>query len=107
MFLELILLLSKYDACLQAHISECIEKSKKMHESGHKGRGSLLTLLSKTTVNKVISVISLLIQQRISEEVKEAGMYSVQMDTTQDLTAKNQRAVLLRYVTDAINEKFC
>lgn len=32
-FLELILLLSKYDACLQGHVSECIERSKKMHKS--------------------------------------------------------------------------
>jgi len=33
-FLELILLLSKYDPCLQGHVSECIEKSKKLHEGG-------------------------------------------------------------------------
>jgi len=70
-----------------------------------KGRGSLVTLPSKTTVNKVISVISLLIQQSIAEEVKEAGMYSVQLDTTQDLTSKNQCAIIVRYLTDVINEK--
>lgn len=49
--------------------------------------------------------MSLLIQQSIAEEVKEAGMYSVQLDTTQDLTSKNQCAIVLRYLTDVINEK--
>lgn len=56
-FLELILLISKYDTCLQEHVSDCIEKSKRLHQTGGKGRGSLLTLISKNTVNNVIDAI--------------------------------------------------
>ena len=38
-FLEIIMLLSKYDVCLQEHVSNCIKTSKMQHETG-KGRGS-------------------------------------------------------------------
>ncbi|KAL0194773.1 hypothetical protein M9458_008345, partial [Cirrhinus mrigala] len=34
-----------------------------------------------------------------------AGMFSIQIDTTQDLTSKDQCAVVLRYVTDVVHEK--
>lgn len=102
-FLELILLLSKYDVCLQEHVSDCIQKSKK--QMGSKGRGSLVTMMSKTTAKKVIEVIRMLIQQKIAAEVRKAGMFSIQMDTTQDLTSKDQCAVVLRYVTDAVHER--
>lgn len=72
---------------------------------GSKGRGSLVTMMSKTTVNKVIEVIRSLIQQTIAAEVKKAGMFSVQLDTTQDLTSKDQCAVVLRYVTTVVHER--
>ena len=65
-FLELVILLGKYDVCMK----ECIEKSKKKHETHSKGRGSAVTFLSKTTVNMVIS-----------------SVFSVQTDTTQDITS--------------------
>lgn len=104
-FLELILLVSKYDMCLKDHVSKCIENSKKLQSSGGKGRGSLITLLSKTTVNKVIQAIRMLIQENISKEVREAGMFSIQIDTTQDITSKDQCSIIVRYVTDCINEK--
>lgn len=32
-FLELILLLGKYDVCLKEHLDDCVERSKKLHES--------------------------------------------------------------------------
>ncbi len=70
-----------------------------------KGRGSMVTLMSKTTVNKVIELIRNMIQQKIAVEVTKAGMFSIQIDTTQDLTSKDQCAVVLRYVTDIVHEK--
>ena len=36
--LELIVLFSKYDICLQQHVNSCIDNSKKQHESGAKAR---------------------------------------------------------------------
>lgn len=99
-FLEFVLLLSKYDICIKEHVTDCIEKSKMLKSSGGKGRGSLVTFLSKTTVNKVIETISRLIQETIVKEIKTAGIFSVQIDTTKD-----QCSVIVRYVTDRIHEK--
>ena len=101
----MILLLSQYDVSLQEHVKDSIEKSKRQHDRAATGRGNLITLLSKNTVNKVIDAITLLIQDAIATEVKEAGMFSVQIDTTQDLTSKDQCAVVLRYVTNTAHER--
>lgn len=43
--LKLILLLSKYDVCLQQHINSCVENSAKQRETGAKGRGSCWRIL--------------------------------------------------------------
>ncbi len=105
-FLEMIILLGKYDVCLKEHLGNFIEKSKTLHaSSGSRGRGSLITLLSKTTVNSVIDTICNLIQENISTDIKKAGMFSVQLDTTQDITGQDQCSVILRYVTDVVNQR--
>lgn len=44
-FLEMIILLGKYDVRLKEHLTECVEKSKILHQSGTKGRGSQITLI--------------------------------------------------------------
>lgn len=99
-FLELVLLLGKYDICMKEHLNECIEKSKIHHESGKTGRGSLITMLSKNTVNHIIDSIRHLIKKEIVNEVCEAGIFSIQIDTTQDVTCKEQCSVIIRYVTN-------
>jgi hypothetical protein len=106
-FLELVVLLSKYDINLKDHLKDCIEKSKKLHGSQNsqkggkgKGRGSLLTFLSKSTINKIIQAIGQLISRNISTEVQAAGMFSLQVDTTQDISCKDQCSIIVRYVTD-------
>ncbi|KAJ8263890.1 hypothetical protein GJAV_G00142760 [Gymnothorax javanicus] len=105
-FLELIVLLGKYDICLREHLDDCVEKSRKMHQSsGSRGRGSLITLLSKTTVNSVIDALGHLIQESIARDVQKAGMFSVQLDTTQDINGHDQCSVILRYVTEAVQER--
>lgn len=104
-FLEMILLLSKYDVCLKEHLKECTEKSKKLHQTGATGRGSLVTLLSKRTINSVIDTIQHLIQETIVRDIKNAVMFSVQIDTTQDITSQDQCSIVLRYVTDTIHER--
>ena len=103
-FLELVLLLGKYDICLREHLNECIEKSK-AHQSSGRGRGSLITLLSKTTVDSVIDAVGHFIQQSIASDVREAGMFSLQLDTTQDITGHDQCSVILRYVNEAVQER--
>ena len=42
--------------------------------------------MSKTTVNSVIDTVKLLIQESISSEIQEAGMFSFQIDTRHNLT---------------------
>lgn len=83
----------------------CIENSKNWHETGAKGRGSFITLLSKDTFNKVIDVISKLIKAAVAEEVRQAGMFSVKINTTQDISSKDQCSIILRYFTDVIHER--
>lgn len=57
-FLEMIILLGKYDICMNEHLVDCIKKSQALHKSvSREGRGALITLLSKTTVNNVITTI--------------------------------------------------
>lgn len=56
-FLEVIILLGKYDVCLKEHLTECIEKSKKQHQSQARGWGAAVTFLSNRTVNTVISTV--------------------------------------------------
>ena len=53
-------------------------------------------MLSKTTVNSVITVIRDNIRQWISEEVE--NMFAVEIDTTQDISAQDHCSVVLRYV---------
>lgn len=81
-FLEIILLLGKYDVCLKEHLTLSIEKSKQIHQSdcGSKGgRGSLVTFLSKTTIDYIITTIQYLMKVTITTEIRESGMYSVQI----------------------------
>uniref|UniRef100_A0A336MY63 CSON006218 protein n=1 Tax=Culicoides sonorensis TaxID=179676 RepID=A0A336MY63_CULSO len=101
-FLEVILLLSKYDAVLSEHINKCVEESSRQPGQG---RGSLTTFLSKTTINKIVKIISNMIQETIVNEVNSAGMFSLQLDTTQDITSQDQCSIVLRYVTDKIHER--
>ena len=63
-FLETILLTSKYDVPLNSHVQKVLDKSKKRREKlkrqckqNSRGRGNLVTMLSKSTVNKILLAI--------------------------------------------------
>ena len=64
-----------------------------------------LSLLSKTTIDYIITTIQRLMKSAIAAEVRKSGMYSVQIDTTQDITAQDQCSVVIRYVTDTVHER--
>ncbi|KAE8741214.1 hypothetical protein FOCC_FOCC013248 [Frankliniella occidentalis] len=100
-FLELVLLLAEYDPVLQEHVRISIETSKKLRDSnpGSKGRGSFVSFLSKSTVNKLIKIIGSNIQEKIIEEVKLAKIFSLQVDSTQDVGVLDQLAIVVRYVS--------
>ena len=44
-------------------------------------------------------------KDNIGTEIQKAGMFTVQLDTTQDITAQDQCSVVLRYVTDTVHER--
>lgn len=56
-------------------------------------------------MNTVISTVKCLIQETIAKEVAESVIFSVQIDTTQDIMSHEQGSVILRYVTYAIQER--
>ena len=77
---------------MNEHLTQCIAESEKHHIPNVKkrGRGSLITFLLNNTINKVITSIYKIMQERIVEEIKEAGMFSVQIDTTMDVSFQDQ-----------------
>lgn len=71
-FLELLKFTAKRDSILNDYLTTAIERSKKRKDNvinNSKGRGSLVTMLSKTTVNKVILAILELIRRKIKDEL--------------------------------------
>eukprot|EP00102_Acyrthosiphon_pisum_P011108 XP_008179712.1 PREDICTED: uncharacterized protein LOC103308322 [Acyrthosiphon pisum] len=69
-FLELVMLISKYDTILNQHVKMSITLSEK--SKSKKGRGSLITFMSKTFINNnIIIPIGAAIQGTIVKEIKE------------------------------------
>lgn len=97
-FLETIMLLAKYDPLLSAHIDEAAAKSQALHDKGSKQGGGTYSFLSKTTVNYIIEAVTDLMKEKISAEIRKAGMYSIQLDTTQDVSITEQCSVIARFV---------
>lgn len=105
-FLALVKLVAKYDSILNTHINKSILKSqsimnerKKLKTCSRKvGRGSLVTFLSKTTFNKIIKIIGNAISLSISKDVIEAKEFSLEVDSTQDVSVTDQLSVCVRYV---------
>ncbi|KAE9542505.1 hypothetical protein AGLY_003366 [Aphis glycines] len=108
-FLELMMLLKDYDVRLNEHVKKCIELSKRRKEKAMKemnnkfsqvhghGRGSLVTFLSKTFINKFILAIGQIMQESIVNEIKQAQIFSNLVDSTQDVAALDQLAIFVRY----------
>ena len=59
-------------------------------------------MLSKNTPNAAIEALSQLVKEDIASHVRKSEMYSVEIDTTQDVTCKDQCSVILQYVTKQI-----
>lgn len=74
-FLELVLLLADYDSVLRVHLNQCILKSDKNKQN--RGRGSLITFMPKSIVNKLIIIIGNSLQNIILNEIEESSIISV------------------------------
>ena len=106
-FLETVLLLAKYDNILKCHLENVIKKCLQNKPDKHKhNRASRNTFISKTTVNSITAIISKLMKEEISNSVREAGIYSVQIDSTQDITSTDICSVILRFVRENVEEFF-
>ena len=68
-------------------------------------RANRNTFISKTTVNSIIAIISKLMKEEISNSVREAGIYSVQIDSTQDITSTDKCSVILRFVGENVEKR--
>jgi hypothetical protein len=106
-FLELVLLIKDYDVVLNMHVKNCIELIKKCKARDKKndnnlpqarGRGALVTFLSKAFINKLVLVIGKLLQEKIVNGLKETQSFSILVDSTQDVAVLDQLAICVRYV---------
>lgn len=104
-FLEIVKLVAKFDTVLKNHIDEISKKSIKMKLStdyknikGPRGRGSFNSYLSKNTFNKIIIIIGNLPKKKIAQEVIEAKIFSLEIDSTQDVAVMDQLSLYIRYV---------
>ncbi|XP_022168462.1 zinc finger MYM-type protein 1-like [Myzus persicae] len=88
-FLELIKMFAKYHPTLQHHLNT-IEQHKR----------NRLTFLSHDTQNKLLSILSNIVRSKILSEVKKAGIFSVIIDTTTDVSKLEQFCLVVRYVFD-------
>lgn len=95
-FLAIVQLVAKYDPILKYHIENMIKKRQKKSKS--RGRGSLVSFMSKSTVNKIIQIIGQEIQHSISKEIKSTGQFSLEVDSTQDISVTDQLSICVRYV---------
>ena len=57
-----------------------------------------VTYLSAQSQNEFIELINREVQERIVQEIKDAGTYSVMADTTPDVSHKDRLAITCRYV---------
>ena len=98
----------KFDPALATHVSKvqknwniCCLKLKLDGKEGSKKRGALVTFISKTTVNTIVNIIRIMLQNSISAEVKLAKIYSIQVDSSQDVSSLDQFSLVIRYVNNA------
>ena len=98
-FLETVLLLAKCDNILKCHLENVIKKCLQNKPDKHKhNRANRNTFICKAGVNSIIAIISKLMKKEISNSVREAGIYSVRIGSTQDITSTDKCSVILRFL---------
>ena len=60
----------------------------------------MITFLSKSTINNLIKILSGELKTKIANEIKLAKKFSVQIDSTQDISIAEQCTIIVRYVLD-------
>ena len=105
-FLGVAKLIGKFDEVMHNHIKAIAEKGRQYEEKralqqkqGKVGRGSFNTFLSKSTVTSLVRVMPNLFQERMANDVRAAGIYSIEMDSTQDISSQDQCSIVIRYAS--------
>ena len=88
-----------FDVVLKEHLNQVGSTAKE----GGGGIGG--ELISKTTINNILDLIHDLIIETIVSEINNATMFSVMLDTTQDIAVDDQCAIVVRYVTYQVYER--
>ena len=60
-------------------------------------KDKLSTYMSPSAQNELINLLSLKVESKIVNEIKEVTFYSIIMDTTQDISKTNQLSETYRY----------
>ena len=88
--------IAEFYPTLQAHLNKVIKLAKKRDPKG-KGRGNFVTFLSKTSCVKILKLIAEMLKEKIAKYVNDAGLFSIQMDSTTDISTNYQGTVVVRY----------
>ena len=104
--------MAKFDPAIATHVSKVQENFNKRRlklrsdgKEGSKGRGALLTFISMTTVTTIMIIMKTMLQKSISAEVKLAKIYSIQEDSSQDVSSLDQFSLEIRYLNNATIHK--
>lgn len=97
----MIILMGKHDDILKVHLYSYKNSTYYVIiGTCSKQGGGLISFLSKITVHYITEMIIQNIKSSISEEIKEARIFSVLLDTIQDISVIGQCSVIIRYVKD-------
>ena len=102
-FLENLKLLAKYDVRIRDHLKKFVfvQKSKKNKKNikVRKGRGSKILFLSNRSQEKLIRIIGNQITKSVAKKMCESIAWSLIVDTTPDITSKEQVSICIRIVS--------
>ncbi|XP_025202917.1 zinc finger MYM-type protein 1-like [Melanaphis sacchari] len=91
-FLDLVHLMSKRSPCLASYITKLQLSTKKQNVS----------LISNIRQNQLIGSLASAIRTSIQEELKTARFFSISIDSTFDLSRKEQISFVVRYVNSTV-----
>ena len=94
-FLGVLELIAKFDPFLHTHINR----------RGNKGTGHP-SYLPKPTCEEVIQLLAEKVLEEIVKEIKEAGYFSISVDSTPDFAKVDQLTVIVRYVSPLMENRW-
>ena len=104
--------LAKYDTPLSNHI-RAVRNSKLKRKrnpigktkgkKSRSGRGNLVSFMSADSQNKIINSIGKQLQKFIIGKIDAAGIYSIAMDCTTDISHADRLSIIIRYLNRSLD----